>query len=121
MENITFENQMTIFDYLEEEPAPDFKTMTDEAIAEYIGQKLGVRFQWSQIFEEYTAKVPGSYRGKRVNMMLSVHTSTYNLKDDAKNGQHFISCDISYNGGGAGSPCDSLEEAVRFFRKQIGG
>lgn len=107
--------QMDIFDLMapEDIKAKDFRTMTIEEIADYLGDLLGLKFTYNETFGEYVAKV-----GKRT---LDVHLSTYSLGlNDEKSGKPFISCGWSETGAGEGSPCDSLEEAYNFLRRAKG-
>ena len=104
-------NQIDIFDLLtpDDIKSKDFREMTIEEIADYLGEKLGVKFTYNETFGEYVAKV-----GKRT---LEVHLSTYSLFNDEKSGKPFISCGWSEAGAGGGSPCDSLEQAYAFLKR----
>ena len=103
-------NQIDIFDLLtpDDIESKDFREMTVEEIADYLGDLLGLKFKYSEIFNEYIAKVK-----KRT---LEIHLSKYNLNDE-RFGQLFISVGWLEAGSGAGSPCDSLEQAYAFLKR----
>lgn len=107
------EGQMSIFDFLEPEQA-DFHKMTLADIADYIGEQLGVMFIYNNHLGQYECNIGKKY-------ILSLELSTY-WTNDHRNGEKFISAGHqlfkgSYTGGGC--PCDSLEEAVEYLRKQL--
>lgn len=104
-------NQIDIFDLLtpNDIKSKDFREMTIEEIADYLGEKLGVKFKYNELFEQYDAKV-----GKK--RILELHLSTYLLNDE-RDGKPFISAGYREPGAGGGRPCDSLEEAFSYLRK----
>ena len=112
-------DQMTIYDLLPDEPRPDFHTMTEEQVANYLSDVLGVTFTWNDHLEEYTAHLNTQNYGK---FFLEFHLSKYNTKasvSSEKNGKTFLSCGAIWTHGGSGSPCDSLEEAIKFYKRYI--
>lgn len=105
-------NQIDIFDLLtpDDIKSKDFREMTIEEIADYLGDLLGLKFKYSELFGEYIAKV-----GKRT---LELRLGTYHYHfSDKRNGDPFISCGWLEAGAGQGLPCDSLEEAYNFLRR----
>lgn len=111
MTDYDFSDQMTIFDLLDEGQEKDFRTMNIEEIADYIGRKIGAKFVYGHDITEYAATKDKVY--------MTLNISHYTTLDERK-GQPFISVgfqrlnDPSCYGGGA--PCDSLEEAVNYFK-----
>lgn len=105
--------QLDIFDLLvpEVEITEDFNTMTDEQIAARLGELLGVPFKFDNW--EYVAKV-----GRKKATKFTVHTSRYTTKYDDKAGKKFISAGAFTSTSGTGRPCDSLEEAYKFFKSE---
>ena len=110
-------NQITIYDLLPDEPRPNFRAMNEDQVASYIGEVLGVNFLWNETLEEYTATIKKTEHGK---FFLEFHFSKYSLmSDNPKNGQVFLSCGAVWSDGGSGRPCDSLEEAIKFYKNYI--
>lgn len=106
------EGQMTIWDFMESSKA-NFHTMTEKEIVDYVGNALGLEFKWSDFFEQYICKTKG--------MILDLALSTYlvGIGDDEVEEEKFISVGCSAKHAGGGCPCDSLEEAVEWFREAI--
>ena len=103
--------QTTIFDFLKPE-STDIESMTDEQIAKIIGDAIGVTFKhngWLNVYSYKTRK----YEFQIYQGHYSVDTKT-NKKGDA-----YISCNYSCNTSGCGSPIDTIENAIDFFRKKI--
>lgn len=109
-------SQITIYDLLPEEPRPDFHTMTAEQIVNYLNEVLGVNFTWNERLQEYTVNMNTKNYGK---FMLEFELDSYTLSDDPKNGQPFLGCGYSWSKGGSASPCDSLEEAIKFYKRYL--
>lgn len=106
---IDFDN-MSIWDFIADTATPDFKEMTTEQIARYISDRTGLEFKQD--------KDLGDFRVVINKIEFSVHKSAYTYK--GAEGVPFISCGVQQNYGhyqGVGSPIDSLESAVEFFRK----
>lgn len=108
-------DQMTIYDLLPDEPRPDFHTMTEEQVANYLSDVLGVTFTWNDHLEEYTARLNTPNYGK---FFLEFYLSKYSSTGE-KNGKTFLSCGAIWTHGGSWSPCDSLEEAIKFYKRYI--
>jgi len=99
--------QMTIFDFLG--PAyPDIKTITEAEAVRIVGDALGVRFVWSEFFQEWE-----SVKGK---VKLSLNYSHYNLTD---NHDLFLGAGYAYRTGGGGRPCDSIKEAIAYLERKV--
>lgn len=106
--------QMTIFDFLEPEPT-DFHQMTEEEMVEYIGNQLGLKFKHNDFLNQWEC-----YVTKKIKFELEYSTYWTNEKN---NGQRFISAGFQLTTGsylGGRRPCDSLEEALDFFKYQLG-
>ena len=100
-------------------PVENIEAMTLEDIAEKVGNALGIRFtkrpqasKYSECTEAYEAKVKG-YK-------LEICKDTYQTMDDM-DGKAFIGVEYDIKGGGGGAPCDSVNEAIRYFRKLLKG
>jgi hypothetical protein len=89
--------------------------MTEEQVANYLSDVLGVTFTWNDHLEEYTAHLNTQNYGK---FFLEFHLSKYSSTGE-KNGKTFLSCGAIWTCGGSGSPCDSLEEAIKFYKRYI--
>lgn len=111
MTDCDFLDQMTIFDLLDEGQEKDFRTMNIEEIADYIGRKIGAKFVYGHDITEYAATKDKVY--------MTVEIDHYETNDE-RHGQPFIG--VSYQllndpgHAGGGAPCDSLEEAVNYFK-----
>lgn len=99
--------QMTIFDFLE---APgELDTIPEEDMVEQIGAAIGAAFTYNSFFDEYQAKI-----GK-ITLTLEYN----NYFEEVDNGARFISCGIGTQHEGTGSPCDSISDAIEFFRTHL--
>ena len=105
--------QISIFDIIESEEEldeiglPDFHYLTEEQIVNIVADAIGIPFK----------RIDFGYQAHYNNSVLDVHLSHYTCDD--QEGEPFISCDF-YNKKkhyGAGVPCDSLEDAIAFFKK----
>lgn len=114
MTDYDFSDQMTIFDLLDEGQEKDFRTMNIEEIADYIGRKIGAKFVYGHDITEYAATKDKVY--------MTVEIDYYETNDERR-GQPFIG--VSYQmlndpgHAGAARPCDSLEEAVNYFKSRL--
>lgn len=111
--------QMTVFDLLD---TPEWTNMTLKQIAAYISEQTGLNFipdtRFHGEFNEYIAY----YTNK---VFFTVGLGKYETYDE-RNGKPLI--DVGYENkkdlSGGGAPCDSLEEAIeyfRFFLERFGG
>lgn len=102
-------DQMTIFDFLPQEY--DIEKMATKEIAKVIGDRLGVSFQKCKIdgldCETYEAKV-GKLRLEVDKDRFSVPPYTW-----------YVGCGVSYNKGEAGAPIETIEGAVKWFRREL--
>jgi hypothetical protein len=100
------DGQMTIWDFMTEQP---LESIPEEEMVRQIGSALGVNFVYDPHFGNYRAKV-----GKST---LRVEYDHYDgCFDDAL----FIGCDFDSgppHSSGAGAPCDSIREAIKWFEK----
>lgn len=102
--------QTTIFDFLPKEEIC-IEDMTSQELAEKIGSIIGISFVKSGWKDEFIAKPK-----KKLEMTIKKShyaCDTYNRKE----GDAFISCGYSYGNGGCGSPIDSIDDAIKFFRR----
>ena len=105
--------QMTLFE-LEPTDEVDISTTLEEDVVAIIGNALGLKFEnkgwpWGWVAGD-----------KKLN--FDVKYSNYTSMDE-KHGKRFIACNYNYhingNIGGAGGPCDSVDEAIEFLRRGI--
>lgn len=98
--------QVTIFDVI---PVPelDFRDLTIEEIAREIANATGLVFKQSRNSDTLVA-IEGPKE-------FDIHLSRYTL-----NNEPFISCSYwnKKKLEGCGFPCDSLNEAIQFFRER---
>ena len=98
--------QLSIFDYIESEH-PDIHDINEEDMVEIIWREIGVSFTYDTRLGEWFTRI-----GK---LKLTLEYSHYNLLD---NHDLFISCGYSYRTSGGGRPCDTIREAVEWFKKK---
>jgi len=100
--------QLSIFDFIKPETTTrDLDLMTEADMVEAVKAATGINFVYCDPLWGYVAKI-GKFK-------YDVHFSNYSIDDHRR----FISCGYGNNMGGAGSPCDSLEEAVQFFKTAL--
>lgn len=106
------EGQISIFELLPPEERP-IEEMSSEDIARIIGQAIGLKFLPSEWFDEMRAK---PYK----NLEFTVRKSFYSCDTvNNKKGDAFIGCGYSFGTSGAGSPVDSIEDAIKFFERAL--
>lgn len=112
-------NQISLFDILPQEEInyPDWHNMTEEQIAKFIGEQLGLIFVPDG--QDFGYKATRNKIGE-----IRVQVSQYAVDLD-KDGQPYITKGQAYIGvdywnkktlGGCGIPCDSLEEAINCIK-----
>ena len=105
--------QMTIFDILNE-TKPEWTDMSLKQIAAYISDQTGLNFipdtRFHRAFDGYIAY----YTSK---LFFKLGLGRYRTNDERHN-QPFISVgyDDKKDLSGGGAPCDTLEEAIEYFR-----
>lgn len=109
------EGQISIFDLLSEggeKVEYDLETMTTESMAKVVGDAIGIEFKPSGWSDEY--------EGKYKKAKLSIHKSHYSCAvGDRKEGDPFVGCGWSLGTGGSGSPVDSIEGAIKWFKSRM--
>ena len=60
-------------------------------------------------------------RDNTIRFIAEIPTKTvsFSARVSYKGGARFISCGHEYRNGGSGSPCDSLEQAIDFFNREL--
>jgi hypothetical protein len=104
---------MTIFDFLEPETKDNIESLSLEEIAKITGEALGITFTKGRLETEneyYEAKI-----GKHIK--ISVDKSQY--FPWINDGRWFCGADVMFGTSGSSAPCDSIEEMIEWFRKQI--
>lgn len=103
--------QLSIFDFLKPEATEtDIELLPVEEIARIIGEQLGLIFCKS--------KYDGYYEAKANGTTFEISKETY-LTDDERYGKAFIGCGWERSHSGGCSPIDSIEEAVKWFKKKM--
>lgn len=110
-------DQITIFEIIEPNTEPDFTQMTLKQIADHISERTGLHFipdtRFHGEFNEYIAYYTST-------LFFTVGISHY-MTGDERQGKPFISveyeCKKTRSGGGR--PCDSLQEAISFFKIEL--
>lgn len=106
--------QITVFDLLD---TPEWTNMTLKQIAAYISSQTGLNFipdtRWHGKYNEYIA-----YHTSKLFFTLGL--DNYDTFDE-RNGKPFISAgyESKKDNSGGGSPCDTLEEAIEYFRHKL--
>lgn len=104
------EGQMTIFDFL---PAPsDLDELPEEEMVRIVGERTGLKFQLRDLKTEFY-----QYETKIGKAKITVNYSNY--FSEVCNGKRFISVGYMNGTGGAGAPCDSVDDAVEIIKRYI--
>lgn len=106
--------QLTIFDFIEK--PSDIETTPAETIKQIIEEALGVEFKWNsycQIYETKINKITAAFHISRY------YAGSEDVLDHEAKGAYFIGVDVSDNSGGVGCPCDSIDEAINVFKRNI--
>ena len=112
--------QLNIFDLVGTDSAPDWRDMTLEQIANSIGEQLGLHFipdtRFHGEFTEYIAY-------KTTHLFFTIGLSNYRTTDK-RNGKPFIAVGYENKQGtiaGGGRSCNTIEEAINYFKERLGG
>lgn len=99
--------QMSIFDYIPPKPGL-FGGMDEQGLADYFGAALGARFTYSRFMEQWKAKIGA--------VKLDFSLSTYDTSDE-RDGRPVILVGYVVGKTGGGKACDTVTEALEYFRK----
>lgn len=99
--------QMTIFDFAKR--PTDLDSLQEEEMVSIVGGAIGVEFVNKGDVWKWEARPNKKAR-------LNIGYSNYTMRG---NNSRFISCGYEYGNGGAGSPCDTIDEAIEFFRRYL--
>lgn len=102
--------QMTIWDFL---PPENLEDISEEEMVQRVGEAVGVVFTWNDFLKEYQAKIKG--------YTLSVEYDRYIVDDETGKGRRFIGVGFMKKNEGAAGPCDSIDEAIKWFKKRKEG
>ena len=112
------DGQMTIFDFLPP-PEDDLETLDEEVMVARIAERTGLKFTPEKISPLYDPTYT-NYKAKYKTATIDVDYSEYDTGDE-KHGKRYIG--VGYwnpkEKGGSGSPCDSLDEAVKKIQGYI--
>ena len=101
--------QMTIYDFLTPDEDYNLYDLPEDEMVRIISDATGLDFKYKDGLWGYIAKV-----GK---VQYELKYSNYK---QINNHARFISCGYGNNKEGAGSPCNSVKEAIAFFKKYLG-
>lgn len=112
-------NQLSIFDILEPETAPQFPESDFAEIVDYINNKLGLNFKKKDGILEKTSSddpEPSNYYEAKVKKGLRLTLSKGKFFPEVYNGAYFIGVgyDIDNRSGGS-APVDTIGEALDYF------
>lgn len=112
-------NQLSIFDILEPETAPQFPESDFAEIVDYINNKLGLNFKKEDGILEKTSSddpEPSNYYEAKVKKGLRLTLSKGKFFPEVYNGAYFIGVgyDIDNRAGGS-APVDTIGEALDYF------
>lgn len=101
------DGQMNIFDFIKPEiKEVDLESFPEEEMVQHIKSATGIPFTYRDDLTGYEAKIK--------KMRYTVKYSRY-----WDGNKRFISCGYGNNIGGSRSPCDSIEEAIAFFKRGL--
>lgn len=115
------EGQLSLFDMM---PADDGDTLEGKTIAQIaadISMIVGVNFNPKTYEDKYERAIITEYVARLdKNNTLSLSEDHYNTEDE-ENGKRFLGCgyDFKDDNSGGGAPCDTIDDAVAYFRKRI--
>ena len=100
--------QLTIFDWMPEEP-PDINDIPEAEAVRMVGDRLGLKFEYDSFFKDYRAKI-----GKIVLRLSYGH-----FFPEINNGALYLGADYKYGTSGGGSPCHGINDAVNYLKNRI--
>lgn len=95
------DGQMSIFDLMPQDMPDD-----EGEMVRIIGNRLGMHFTHDTFLNEWRCKIKG--------FTVSLEYDNY-----MTSGKRFIGVGVNSQKWGAGAPCDSIDEAVEWLRKQL--
>ena len=110
------EGQMSLFDMMPAEDGDTLESKTIAQIAADISMLVGVNFNpktWADGEVQYVARLDKSNT-------LTLSEDHYDTEDES-HGLRFLGCgyDFKDDNSGGGAPCDTIDDAVVYFRKRI--
>lgn len=109
--------QISIFDLVED--IEDIEQMTLAEVAEKVGNALGITFTKTPPASIKYAEFSEAYEAKANGYTLEISIDKYQTMDD-RDGSAFIGAGYSgKHGAGGGAPCDTVNEAILYFKKII--
>lgn len=114
-------NQLSIFDIIETEEAPKFPESDFSEIVDYINRELGLNFQRWDGLEKTSSDdpEPSNYYEAKAKKGLRLSLSKGKFFPDVYGGAYYIGVGYDINHGGGGSPLDTVEEAIEYFRDKL--
>jgi len=99
--------QMSIFDFMEIEKTSDLDAMSEADMVQAVKEATGIDFKFKDDLWGYVANI-----GK---VQFEVKYSNYSIDDHRR----FISVGYGTKTSGVSGPCDSLQEAIQFFKRAL--
>lgn len=100
--------QLSLFD---SEALPDINSITEEQAVALVGERIGVKFQYSDFYNLWRAKI-----GK---MEIDMNYGHYSFGDK----RLYVGVGFTYNEPndycGGSAPCDKLERAIDWLKDKI--
>ena len=106
--------QMTIFDFLPQ-PEDDLETLPETTMVRLISEATGLKFKPVDYKSKYYIPNTQEYVAK-----ISKHeeyTIQYDNYLGINDNRRFIGTGYSYKTSGGSAPCDSVQEAINWFKK----
>ncbi len=103
------QGQINLFEWLSSQEKTDLDKISEAQMVQEIGAALGLTFSKCDFFGDWRAKI-----GK---MTLCLEYSNY--FEGINGGRRFIGADTNTGTAGASRACDSINEAIEFFKIQI--
>ena len=107
-------NQTSLFDFIPDNTS-ELDTLSEHDMIKAISEATGLIF--SKHEADWLKSGYSEFKAKRGKYTFSAHFSNY--FPEVNEGKKHISIGFSYNLGGGGSPCDSLEEAINRMKYYI--
>lgn len=101
--------QLSIFDIMPMS-FPDINEIPEAEAARLVGSRIGVSFRYNERFRQW--------EGKRGKLRLSLNYDHYNKLDS---NALFLGVGYEFGTSGGGAPCDTIEQAVRYFENKLSG
>lgn len=103
--------QLSIFDLIEPEEAPQFPEADFSEIVDYLNYKLGINFQ----LEDWSPGGVKAYYKCKASKKLRLSLSRSRFAEGVNDEREYIGVGWDISTGGGGSPVDTVGEALDYF------